>query len=80
MLPLVLSPSQVAALTDRCRSASLTLIVDVSALTVQDAEGTFTYRFALSPYQQDTLLHGLDDIARTLAQEEAILAYESRHG
>ena len=79
MLPLILHPQQVASLTDRCHAGSLSLVVDVSALTVQDAEGTFTYRFALSPYQQETLLHGLDDIARTLAHTDAILAYESRH-
>ncbi len=80
MLPLVLSPNQVSALTDRSRQHNLTLVVDVQALTVEDAEGTITYRFPLSSYEQETLLLGLDDIARTLAQEQAILAYERQHG
>jgi 3-isopropylmalate dehydratase small subunit len=38
-----------------------------------------TVPFALDPYDQETLVHGLDDIARTLQLEGAISAYEARN-
>jgi 3-isopropylmalate dehydratase small subunit len=35
--------------------------------------------FALDRYDQETLVGGLDDIARTLQRETAITAYEAQH-
>ncbi len=37
------------------------------------------FRFEIEPSAKETLLNGLDDIALTLAHEEAIAAFERRH-
>jgi len=52
------------------------LTVDLEALEIRHPVG-LTVSFELDPYARDTLLHGLDDIARTLAREERIAAFEA---
>ena len=49
------------------------LTVDLEA---QTAGG---FRFELDPFQRHCLLEGLDDIALTLREEDALAAYESSH-
>jgi 3-isopropylmalate/(R)-2-methylmalate dehydratase small subunit len=49
--------------------------VDLEAQTV--SAGELVFPFELDPFARHKLLHGLDDIALTLAHEDAILAYES---
>jgi 3-isopropylmalate dehydratase small subunit len=39
--------------------------------------GGLSVAFTLDPYARETLLHGLDDIARTLKRDDAIAAYEA---
>ena len=51
------------------------LVVDLAAQTVQDAHG-FRAAFAIDPYRRDMLLHGLDEIGRTLLEGDRIAAYE----
>jgi 3-isopropylmalate/(R)-2-methylmalate dehydratase small subunit len=53
------------------------LTVDLETLTITHPDG-LRVEFELDAHDRDTLLHGLDDIARTLRQEAEITAYESR--
>ena len=52
------------------------LTVDLEQLEITHPGG-LRVPFDLDPYSRETLLHGLDDIARTLKREEKIAAYES---
>jgi len=52
------------------------LTVDLEQLEITHPGG-LRVPFELDPYSRETLLHGLDDIARTLKREEKIAAYES---
>src|SRR5439155_26732908 len=45
------------------------LTVDLEALEISHPTG-LRVQFELDPYAQETLVHGLDDIARTLQREE----------
>ena len=51
------------------------LTVDVETLELTHPDG-LRVSFALDPYDRETLVHGLDDIARTMKREDAITAYE----
>ena len=53
------------------------LTVDLDALQIAHPEG-LTVAFTLDPYARESLLHGLDDIARTLKRDAEIVAYEAR--
>jgi len=55
-----------------------TLTVDLETLEVAHPGGLHV-PFDLDPYARETLLHGLDDVARTLAREERIAAFEAAH-
>jgi 3-isopropylmalate/(R)-2-methylmalate dehydratase small subunit len=68
--PIVLEPSQVATLAEHDE-----LTVDVERLEIAAADGT-RVPFELDAHAQETLVHGLDDIARTLQREEEIAAFE----
>ena len=52
------------------------LTVDLEQLEITHPGG-LRVPFQLDSYSRETLLHGLDDIARTLKREEKIAAYES---
>ena len=52
------------------------LTVDLEALEISHPDGLLI-RFALDPYTRETLVHGLDDVARTLKREERIAAFEA---
>jgi 3-isopropylmalate/(R)-2-methylmalate dehydratase small subunit len=52
------------------------LTVDLEALEITHPTG-LTVSFELDPYARETLLHGLDDIARTLKRADKIAAYEA---
>jgi len=54
------------------------LVVDLESLEVRHPDG-LAFAFELDPYDQETLVQGLDDIARTLRHAEAIDAFESQH-
>ena len=54
------------------------LIVDLERLELRHPSG-LRVEFELDPYDQETLVHGLDDIARTLAREDDIAAFETAH-
>ena len=54
------------------------LVVDLERLELRHPSG-LCVPFELDAYDQETLVHGLDDIARTLAREHEIAAYEKAH-
>jgi 3-isopropylmalate/(R)-2-methylmalate dehydratase small subunit len=62
----------------RALASANELVVDVEALEVRHADG-LVLPFALDPYDQETLVHGLDDVARTLQREAEITRYEADH-
>jgi 3-isopropylmalate/(R)-2-methylmalate dehydratase small subunit len=57
---------------------SLEVVVDVEALSVSAPAIGLKERFALSAFDRQRLLEGLDDIGLTLRHEQAIAAYERR--
>jgi 3-isopropylmalate/(R)-2-methylmalate dehydratase small subunit len=52
------------------------LTVDLETLTISHPDGV-TVEFPFDAYSQETLVHGLDDVARTLKRADAIAAYEA---
>ncbi|MBX6377872.1 MAG: 3-isopropylmalate dehydratase small subunit [Clostridia bacterium] len=80
ILPVRLPEEAVDELFRRCeRRDGYRLTVDLEACTVTDDEG-FHIAFDIDPFRRHCLLHGLDDIGLTLQHEDAIRAYEERHG
>ena len=66
LLPIVLAPEEVEAVMERGHAR-----VDLESQTVDE------FRFDIDPERKRRLLGGLDDIALTLQQEDAIARYES---
>ncbi len=80
MLPLKLPLAIVQTLVNAAQGPDpLYLTVDVEHLTIQSDDGRYHYTFSLDPFLQNTLIHGLDDIARTLQHEDQIARYETLH-
>jgi 3-isopropylmalate/(R)-2-methylmalate dehydratase small subunit len=79
LLPLRVPYDMAERMARRAERGDYRLLVDVENLVVTDAEG-LRFPFHLDPFTQETLVKGLDDIARTLAKEDLIRAYEARHG
>ena len=52
--------------------------MDLLTTTVRDARG-FESAFDIPAYRREMLLHGLDEIGRTLQHEDAIAAFERAH-
>ncbi len=72
LLPVTLRPEQVKELMARA-AAGEELTVDLEA---RSAGG---FPFELDDHARECLLDGLDDIALTLREEDALAAYESSH-
>ena len=53
------------------------LVVDLQTMTVATADGTFSRRFQFDQNVRHNLLNGLDDIALTLLEGDAISAFEA---
>ncbi len=79
LLPVQLSADAVAELGRRCAAGrgAYRLTIDLDAERVDDARD-FHATFALDPYRRFMLLRGLDEIGRTLLDEERIAAFERR--
>jgi len=77
LLPVRLASGEMRELFARHTRASgrYDLLVDLAAQTVQDEYG-FRAGFSMDPYRRDMLLRGLDEIGRTLLEDERIAAYE----
>jgi 3-isopropylmalate/(R)-2-methylmalate dehydratase small subunit len=69
-------PEDELARIEAALAAQNELTVDLEALEITHPDG-LAVGFELDPYARETLLHGLDDVARTLRREERIAAYEA---
>lgn len=78
LLPVALQVSDVDRLIRRAADGSYELLVDLEGQVVSDERG-FSSRFNADPYGRQLLLRGLDEIGRTLLEEERIVAYERSH-
>jgi 3-isopropylmalate/(R)-2-methylmalate dehydratase small subunit len=79
LLLVVLPPADVAALIAALEAKPGAHIkVDLAAQTVTGADGK-TYTFEIDAYRKRCLLEGLDELAFTLSQCDAIAAFEQRH-
>jgi 3-isopropylmalate/(R)-2-methylmalate dehydratase small subunit len=80
MLPITLTAEQVQTIMCRAQQQEgYELTVDLERQTIDDSQG-LSILFVVSEFQRYCLLEGLDDIALTLRHEDAITAYELRHG
>jgi 3-isopropylmalate/(R)-2-methylmalate dehydratase small subunit len=80
LLAVSLSETQVDELFSRLsRQRGYELTVDLEQESVCDTAG-FQARFHFPPYRREMLLRGLDEIGRTLLEEERILTYERSRG
>jgi 3-isopropylmalate/(R)-2-methylmalate dehydratase small subunit len=77
LAPIALPAEQVATLREAVRVDNV-LTVDLEQLEITNSCG-LRIPFALDAHTQETLVHGLDDIARTLMREGEIDAYEATH-
>jgi 3-isopropylmalate/(R)-2-methylmalate dehydratase small subunit len=79
LLLIVLPPADVAALIGALEANSgAHMRIDLSAQTVTGADGK-TYRFDIDAYRKRCLIEGLDELAFTLSQRDAIAAFEQKH-
>jgi 3-isopropylmalate/(R)-2-methylmalate dehydratase small subunit len=77
LAPIELSADQTAPLKEALAQRN-ELTVDLEALEIRHPDG-FTIPFALDPHTQETLVHGLDDVARTLKRAAEIDAFEASY-
>ena len=79
LLPVVLPEAQIGELFARTAGArsGYDLTVDLEQRRVYDSDG-FEATFVMDEYRRDMLLKGLDEIGRTLLQEDRIAAFERR--
>jgi 3-isopropylmalate dehydratase small subunit len=73
LAPIVVPPDQLSQLRE-----AKELTVDLVRLEIRNDNG-LRIPFELDAHTQETLVHGLDDIARTLTREPEIDAYEATH-
>lgn len=77
VLPITLPDADIDELFERAAAqGSYQLTVDLEQQKVTDSAG-FERSFEVDASRRHNLLHGLDDIAQTLQQEEKITAYEA---
>ncbi|HKA57064.1 MAG TPA: 3-isopropylmalate dehydratase small subunit [Gemmatimonadales bacterium] len=79
LLPVRLTESDVDRLIRNAASGSYELVVDLEEQIVTHERGGFSSPFNADPYGRQLLLRGLDEIGRTLLEEERIVAYERSH-
>jgi 3-isopropylmalate/(R)-2-methylmalate dehydratase small subunit len=77
LAPIAVPAEQIAQLREAVAVLN-ELTVDLERLEITNTCG-LRVPFELDAHTQDTLVHGLDDIARTLQRENEITAYEATH-
>ncbi len=78
ILPIVVSPEQLAALMDDAsRGANATLSVDLEKQEVRGPDGGVIH-FDIDPFRKHCLLNGLDDIGLSLQKVDEIAAFEKK--
>lgn len=79
LLPIILAQAKVDELFELVHAhPGYRLDLDLAAQTVTWADGQVLY-FEVDAFRKHCLLHGLDDIGLTLADAEAITAFERNH-
>jgi 3-isopropylmalate/(R)-2-methylmalate dehydratase small subunit len=80
LVPVRLPADAIADLVRRCRvsGGGFRLTIDLEQQRVDDGAG-FSTTFSMEPYRREMLLRGLDEIGRTLLQEDRIAAFERSH-
>ena len=78
VLPVQLPAADVETLVQRAASGSYEIAMDLEQCVLSDDRG-FSARFTADAYGRELLLHGLDEIGRTLLEEPSIAAYERSH-
>jgi 3-isopropylmalate/(R)-2-methylmalate dehydratase small subunit len=80
LVPVRLAADEIAELVRRCQAGAgrYRLTVDLEQQRVDDGAG-FRTTFPIEPYRREMLLHGLDEIGRTLLEEAGITAFERSH-
>ena len=74
LAPVVVPADQLAQVKEAVARRN-ELTVDLESLRIVHPDG-LELTFAFDPYAQETLVEGLDDVARTLRREEEIAAFE----
>jgi 3-isopropylmalate/(R)-2-methylmalate dehydratase small subunit len=77
LAPIVLGAEELAAIRDAVADLNQ-LTVDLEQLVISHPGG-LRVSFPFDAYAQETLVHGLDAVARTLQREDEIAAYEASH-
>jgi 3-isopropylmalate/(R)-2-methylmalate dehydratase small subunit len=77
LAPIVIRDAELAAVKNAVAKRN-ELAVDLETLQVAHPDGLLV-RFDFDAYERQTLLEGLDDVARTLQRAEEIAAFEARH-
>ena len=77
LAPIVVTPAQLAELQAVVAERN-ELTVDLESLTITHPDG-LRIGFPFDPYAQETLVHGLDDVARTMLRDAEITSFESTH-
>ena len=77
LAPIVVTPSQLAEL-QAAVDARNELTVDLESLTITHPDG-LRIEFPFDPHAQETLVHGLDDVARTMLRDAEISGFEATH-
>ena len=77
LLPVRLQASQVDAMIRSTEGGIHEIVIDLERQMVSDDRG-FSARFVADAYGRELLLRGLDEIGRTLLEENSIVAYERR--
>jgi 3-isopropylmalate/(R)-2-methylmalate dehydratase small subunit len=78
ILPIKVTPEQLALLMDDAeRGSNATISVDLEAQTIRGPDGG-TIHFDIDPARRQVLLEGLDDIATTMKNDNAIAGFENR--
>ncbi|MGN6796634.1 MAG: 3-isopropylmalate dehydratase small subunit [Gaiellaceae bacterium] len=77
LAPIALDDDALARVKEAVKARN-ELTVDLEALSVRHPDG-LVVRFDLDPHVQETLVEGLDDVARTLRSEDEIAAFEARY-
>jgi 3-isopropylmalate/(R)-2-methylmalate dehydratase small subunit len=77
LAPIVLRPEDLAAVHQALAGRNQ-LTVDLEHLLISHPDG-LRITFEFDAYAQESLVHGLDDVARTLRRVDAITAFEADH-
>jgi 3-isopropylmalate/(R)-2-methylmalate dehydratase small subunit len=77
LAPIALPPDDLARVKDAVASRNV-LTVDLERLRITHPDG-LELAFTFDSYAQETLVHGLDEVARTLRREDELAAFEAHY-